>query len=149
MQLNQPKLMIPSFGKPTLVVITAALILTASARILAEEPAVTNSPSTPSAPVAPMKSRTIPFHGKLASVDKVAKTILLEGPAKRVIEITSQTRIMKNGKPATLEDAVAGDNVAGSYLKSADGKLSAKMVRFGAKKEPTTEPAPANPTDSK
>ncbi len=82
-------------------------------------------------------------------MDKVAKTILLEGPAKRVIEITSQTRIMKNGKPATLEDAVAGDNVAGSYLKSPEGKLSAKTIRFGARKEPTAQPAPANPADSK
>jgi hypothetical protein len=144
--------MIPSIRTPTLVVIMAALMMTAPARSLAEDPATTNSPTTPSTPatpVAPSKSKAIPFHGKLASADKVAKTILLEGPTQRVIEITSQTRIMKNGKPAILEDATAGDNVSGSYVKTPEGKLSAKTVRFRAGKEPTTQPAPTNPAEAK
>ncbi|HVV73821.1 MAG TPA: hypothetical protein VHI52_20320, partial [Verrucomicrobiae bacterium] len=46
-----------------------------------------------------------PFHGKLASLDKVAKTITV---GKRTFQITSQTKIKKDGKPATIDDGVVG-----------------------------------------
>jgi hypothetical protein len=58
---------------------------------------------------------------------------------------------MKDGKPATLEDGVVGEPVGGSYAESADGKMVAKMVRFGAAKPkpaPATS-APATPPASK
>ena len=41
-----------------------------------------------------------PFHGKLAAIDKVGKTITV---GKRTFQITSETKIKKAGKPATLD----------------------------------------------
>ncbi len=58
------------------------------------------------------KAARIPFNGKLSAVDKAAMSITMEGKAKkRTIRITPQTRIVKAGRPATLEDAAIGDEV--------------------------------------
>jgi hypothetical protein len=71
-----------------------------------------------------------PFHGKLAAIDKVAKTITV---GKRTFQITSETKIKKSGKPAVLEDGVVGETVSGYVKPSADGKLAATTVTFGPK----------------
>jgi hypothetical protein len=73
-----------------------------------------------------------PFRGKLAAVDKNAKTITV---GERTFQVTSETRMMKAGKPATLDDAVVGDDVGGSYEKGEGDKLVARMVRFGPRPE--------------
>lgn len=71
-----------------------------------------------------------PFHGKLAAVDKMAKTITV---GKSTYQITSETKIMKAGKPATLSDGVVGEEVSG-YVKPDDaGKLAASSLTFGPK----------------
>jgi hypothetical protein len=71
-----------------------------------------------------------PFRGKLAAVDKVAKTITL---GKSTYQVTSETKIKKADKPATLEDGVVGEDVSG-YAKPGDGgKMIAASVTFGAK----------------
>ena len=74
----------------------------------------------------------VPFHGKLAAVDKKAKTIAV---GERTFQITSESKLSKGGKPATLDDAVVGEEVGGNYEKGSDGKLNARTVRFGAKPE--------------
>lgn len=79
------------------------------------------------------KSGITPFRGKISAVDKTAKTISV---GERTFQITSETRIIKAGKPATLDDAAVGEEVGGSYVKAEDGKLMAKMVRIGPKPEP-------------
>ena len=82
------------------------------------------------------KPRGMPFNGKLSAVDKVAKTITIKGKEKeRVFHITSQTRIIKAGKPATLEDGVVGEEVGGFAREAAEGKLEAASVRFGPRPE--------------
>jgi len=81
------------------------------------------------------KKGTGPFHGTLGAVDKVAKTITV---GKRTFQITSGTKINKGGKPATLEDGVVGEEVAGYFKTAEDGKLNATSVRFGAKPGATT-----------
>ena len=73
-----------------------------------------------------------PFHGKLAGVDKTAKTIAV---GKSIYQITSETKITKNGKPATLEEGVIGEPVSGYVKPNAEGKLIAATVHFGAKPE--------------
>lgn len=76
-----------------------------------------------------------PFHGKLAAVDAVAKTITV---GKRTFLITSESKIKKDGKPAMLQDGVVGEEVSG-YIKPNDaGKLVATTVNFGPK--PTAKP---------
>ena len=46
-----------------------------------------------------------PFHAKLAAVDKSGKTITV---GKRTFQITSETKLNKAGKPATLDDESCG-----------------------------------------
>ncbi len=95
-------------------------------------PAATNTAgagNTPGAKPA-KKPGAGPFHGKLAALDQAAKTITV---GKRTFQITSETRIRKSGKPATLEDAVVGEPVSGYVKPSAGGKLLATTVNFGAK----------------
>ena len=88
-----------------------------------------------------------PFHGKLAAVDKVAKTITV---GKRTFEITSETKIKKAGKPATLEDGTPGEMVSGYVKPTADGKLIATTVNFGPKNvSETSEKTKANPDKDK
>ena len=83
------------------------------------------------------KSDTMPFKGKIASVDKAAKTLTV---GERTFQITADTKIMKGGKPATLDDAVAGEEVGGVAKKSADGKLTVQSLRLGPKPEAEAKP---------
>lgn len=114
--------------------------------------AQTNKPTPPTMPAAPdAKPKATMFRGKLEAVDKSAMTITVGSQVKRVVSITSQTKITKGSKPATLEDGVVGEDVTVSYTKMGDGadaKYSARYVRFGStpkKSDATPPPAPAAP----
>src|SRR5689334_4647412 len=76
-----------------------------------------------------------PFHGKLAAVDKSAKTIMI---GKSVYYITSETKIKKGDKPAILEDGVVGEPVSGYAKPMEGGKMFASSVNFGPKSETST-----------
>ena len=108
----------------------AVAITFAPTQGFADEKKTPAAPDKKEAPAGEKKQGRIPFHGKLDAVDKTAKTITL---GERKFQITSETKLMKNGKPATLGDAVVGEEVGGNYQKGEDGKLNAKMVRFGPK----------------
>ncbi len=71
-----------------------------------------------------------PFHGKLAAIDKVAKTITV---GKRTFQITSETKLRKGDKPATLEDGVVGEQCSGYVKPLEGGKWLASSVNFGPK----------------
>ncbi len=78
------------------------------------------------------KRDTYPYQGKVKSTDKTAMTITLEGKEKeRVIGVTSETRITKEGKPATFGDIATGENVRGQVKKTPEGKESAVSVFLG------------------
>ena len=81
-------------------------------------------------------ARAIPFRGKIASVDKQAKTIKV---GERTFQVTSDTRIMKAGKPATLDDATVGEEVGGAYREGADKKLNVVSLRIGARPTPAAK----------
>lgn len=89
----------------------------------------TNAPEQ-TAPAKPRKHDIIPFHGKLVAVDTDAMTLTV---GKRTFAVTSETKITKDGKPATLSDGVVGENVGGACKKTEDGKLNAITVNFGTK----------------
>jgi hypothetical protein len=91
--------------------------------------------STNAVPKKKPANRVLPFHGKLKALDNTAKTISV---GTETFQITSETKITKAGKPATLADGAVGDDVAGAYKKDAEGKLNALSLRFGPK--PTPEP---------
>jgi hypothetical protein len=107
----------------------AALALTGLPLRAQNAPAVTNSPAA-----APKKAskKVLPFHGALKAVDNVQKTITV---GTETIQITSETKISKAGKPAELEDGAVGDMVAGAYRKDAEGKLNCVVLRFAPKVE--------------
>ena len=81
------------------------------------------------APAAKKKSAH-PFRGKLAAVDKTAKTIQV---GKSIYYITSETRITKAGQPATLADGVVGEPTTGYVKPTEDGKMTATTLRFWPK----------------
>ncbi len=78
------------------------------------------------------KPKRMPFGGKIKSIDTTAKTITIDRENKNTFAITSETKITKHGKPATLADAVVGDEVGGLALDT-DGKLELLSLRLGAK----------------
>jgi hypothetical protein len=80
------------------------------------------------------KKRQVPFRGKVSTVDKVAKTIALEGKEKqRVFQITSETKITRDGKPAVFDNVAAGESVGGLARENAAGKLEVVTLNVGAK----------------
>jgi Cu/Ag efflux protein CusF len=91
--------------------------------------------STNAVPKKKPANRILPFRGKLKAIDNTAKTITV---GTETIQITSETKITKAGKPATLEEGAVGDEVAGAYHKDAEGKSNAISLRFGPK--PPAEP---------
>jgi hypothetical protein len=64
---------------------------------------------------------------------------------KRTFQITSETKIKKGGKPATLDDGVVGEDVGGYYHNGEDGKLNAVSVRFGPKPSAATDEKKKDP----
>ena len=73
-----------------------------------------------------------PFRGKLAAVDKTAKTIQV---GQSIYYVTSETKITKAGQPATLEDGVVGEPTTGYVKPTEDGKMTATTLRFWPKAE--------------
>ena len=84
------------------------------------------------------KPKFRPFNGKIKAVDKTARTITLEGEKAQVFQITSETKITKDKKPATLEEVAVGDRVGGRAREEADGKWVALVLNAGL---PAAKPA--------
>ncbi len=77
-------------------------------------------------------SGKMPFHGKIAGVDKSAKTITV---GTRTFQVTSSTQIMKgDDSAATLDDAKDGEMASGSFVDNG-GKLELAKLRIGAKEK--------------
>jgi hypothetical protein len=85
--------------------------------------------------------RRAPFQGTVASVDKTAKVITLEGEKHQVIHISAQTKITKDGQPATLDNVTAGTKVTGSKRETAPEKWEAGSLIIHAPKATTNNPA--------
>jgi len=128
-----------NIAKLSLLTLCAAAILAAPAPARAQ--AATNAPAaaaqTPPAKKPSAKpSATLPFHGTLTAVDTNAMTLTVE---KLTFNMTSETIVTKDDKPAVLADGVVGAPVRGAYKKNTDGKLDAVTVRFsggaGSKKK--------------
>ena len=127
--------MIKSVLRIGAVSLLAAAIVGLPAQLLAQ---TTNNPAANKKAAVAKKDTTAkkksahPFRGKLAAVDKAAKTIKV---GESIYQITSETKITKAGKPATLEDGVVDEPVTGYAKPAADGKMAATTLRFGAKVE--------------
>ncbi len=72
----------------------------------------------------------------MGTVTKISTTSITVKTAKnetKDLAITDKTKFEKSGSPATLEDLKVGDRVVIHAMES-KGKLTAHVVRFGAKK---------------
>jgi hypothetical protein len=78
----------------------------------------------------------IPFRGKISAVDKAAKTVTV---GERKFHVLATTKVNKAGKPATLDDAVVGEDVGGAYLEGEGGRLELRSLRLGP---PAKKPKP-------
>ena len=110
----------------------AMAVLASPLSTQAADPAA-NAPTN--APVAPLHKRqpAFPYHGKIVAIDNRAKTLTV---GTLVLLVSNHTHIIKDGQPATLEQGVVGQFVAGAYRKSEDGKLHAIAINFGAHQPP-------------
>ena len=70
--------------------------------------------------------------GKVSAVDTTAATVTV---GKTTVNITSETKITKDGKPATLADITVGEKIGGAYKKDEAGKMNAVSIRIGEKPE--------------
>jgi hypothetical protein len=104
--------------------------------------AATNSPpAKPRAAASQTAGRGLPFHGTIAAVDKVAKTITMEGKKQRVFHLTPETKINRDNVKASLDAVTAGIQVGGYARELPDGKMNLVTLNIhtGAAK-------PAKPT---
>lgn len=121
-----------------LFALVAAALIAAPSVVLAQG----DSTNTPSAtPPGAKKHGAVPFKGKVSAVDTAAMTVTL---ATQTLTITSDTKIMKDGKPATLADITVGEKITGQYKKGEAGKLDATVIHIGGKAKKKTEATEKN-----
>ena len=113
-----------------LALLTAAMVFTGPATQAAE--GAKDKPAE--APKSERKLKQMPFRGKVSAVDKTAKSVTLEGKEKsRTFQITSTTKITKDGKPAVISDVIVGQTAGGLAKETAPGKWEAVTLNIGAK----------------
>ena len=118
--------------KLIITILVAAFAATAALPVMAadEKPAEKNA-----APAV----RAVPFRGKIAAVDKSAKTIKV---GDRTFHVTSDTRIIKAGKPSTLDEVKVDEEVGGAYREGEDKKMNLVTLRVGPRPEAPKKDAP-------
>jgi hypothetical protein len=119
--------------KLLLAVVLAALAAVSTLPLIAADDKPADKKEAP--------ARALPFRGKIAAVDKQAKTLKV---GERTFQITADSKIAKAGKAATLDDATVGEEVGGSYRESADKKLNVVSLRIGPRPD-----APPKKEDAK
>jgi hypothetical protein len=118
--------------KNTILKITA-LGLFAAAIIATPIASHAQDATTPAAATTAKKAKktaAVAYTGKVSAVDTNAMTLTV---GKHTLDINSETKITKNGQPATLADATVGETATGSYKKGTDGKLTATTVDYSTK----------------
>jgi hypothetical protein len=118
--------MIKSFVKFGVV----CLLTTAVAGVPLQLQAQSENPAAEKSETRARKPEITPFNGKLKAVNQDARTIEV---GSRTFKINPETKITRDGQPATLAQAVVGENVGGAYRKSEDGTLSATTLNLGKK----------------
>ena len=112
-----------------LFAIVAVALITAPAAVKAQDKPTKKSETAESG--APTKKKgALPFHGKVSAVDAAAMTVTL---TSQTFKISSETKILKEGKPATFADITVGEKISGQYKKDEAGKLDATVIHIGGK----------------
>ena len=113
----------------------ATMLVAPVASIAQDKP---EKPKTPASADKPAPAtRAIPFRGTVAAVDKEAKTVKV---GERVFHVSPETKLTKGNQSATVAEITVGELISGNYTKGDDGKLTAKMMRIGAKVDSAEQP---------
>ena len=123
------------------VTLLAAAVLTVPATSRGADQTSTNA-----SVATPEKAASEKFNGAVTAVDTNAMTFTV---GDQTFNVTSESRLSKNGKPATLSDAVVGEPARGSYTTGSDGKLDVAKARFGkggGKKKKKSDDSSATPS---
>ncbi len=121
-------------------IISKITILSLLATLIAAPVSLRAADTDTNAPAKPKKHQGLVFRGTVSAIDAKAMTLKVE---TRTFDVTAETKITKDGKPATLADGVVGEPVGGAYTKTEEGKLIATTIHFGAKAEPKPKETPA------
>lgn len=133
-----------TIGGLFIAVILAASVITTPVTLIAQDK---EKPATVSESKQP---RPYPFSGKLGAVDKEKKTITIMGKEKsRTLHLDDQTKIVKNDKAATLDEAAVGNEVGGQLRKTDDGREVLVSLRLGAKPAAAAKPEKQKPAKDK
>lgn len=110
-------------------IVAAALVAVPVVLRAEDKPAKAAKPASAAAE-AGKNNRSLPFNGKVSAVDSAAKTVTV---GSQTLNVTAETKITKDGKPATLADITVGEAARGSYKKDEAGKLNAASISVGEK----------------
>lgn len=131
-----------SLAVAILMTLTTALsprVTAADPRPEGESPGTPANPAVATSAAAPAKTKprdSYPFRGRIAALDATAKTLTLEGKGiPRRVQLTDQTRILRDGSAIALQDLKAGEQVGGTLRKSSGGLEEALLVRIVPRKE--------------
>ena len=120
--------MIKSVVKFTVLGLLAITVAGMPVVLHAQDTNATNAAATNKVSTNP-SLRPLPLaRSKVKAIDNGAMTITV---ANRTFQITSQTKLMKDGKPAVVADIIVGDEVTGLVKREADGKWTALKLNFG------------------
>lgn len=111
-----------------LFALVAAALIAAPTVSRAEDKPAAKKDTTEAAPAG--KKHIAPINGKVAAVDAKAMTLTV---GTKTFTITSDTKIKKEGKDATLADLVVGEKVTVIAKKDDAGKLTAVAIHAGKK----------------
>jgi len=117
----------------------ATALMAAPALCRAQDTGGATPPTSPkqTEPAKPKKHEGNVFRGTVSAVDAKAMTLTV---GKRTFNVTSDTKITKDGRPAILSDIAVGDKCGGAYKKTDDGKLAATTINVGKKADEEPKP---------
>jgi hypothetical protein len=110
-----------------MIMLFAGALIAVPALSHGDDTGATTQPTTSPSATA---SGPTKFYGTVTAVDTTANTFSI---SDQTYYVTGQTQMQKNGKAATLADAVVGEPARGTYTTDSSGKMSVTKVRFGKK----------------
>ena len=106
----------------------------------------TDAPKAPGAAAKKPSGSTYPFRGTVEAVNVTARTIALDGKkAGRVLHVTSDSTLEKDGKPAKLEEVAAGDYAKGLLTRPDGTRELVVKATLGPKPDRKAKQKPADP----
>ncbi|MDR3459687.1 MAG: hypothetical protein P4N60_19840 [Verrucomicrobiae bacterium] len=121
-------------------VVVAGLVAVPAASRADDSPTKTDKPAATTP--APKKKARTSFHGSVTAVDTAAMSLTV---GTNLFYVTSETKIIKADKPATLSEITVGETAKGTYKVDEAGKQNAVTITAGDKapKKPKKKAAEA------